>query len=304
MPAKTVFHALNVLFLPLSLVNLQASEHTLSQQEQAALTPYFALTMERLFSPCTRTREIVESQGGLQRLRGRIHNLALVQELNLDVSTEELLSAERAFTYADLYTMLGNHAMFGNRETVAWLTPHAVAVRANGRALLDPFLMEGYYTFSITVDGKAIHAFVSSLGALSDIGDVFFRLLLANVSEVYKVVFRIQRIVRSEEEFYNFNVPGLAYLMERCQSLKVVILEQISLDEDHVRVLGDFSKPDLEIELKHCQIAGAAAAALAQVLGRNQGPTKLECCDLDNLLLADGLRGNSRLKLEPASFWP
>jgi hypothetical protein len=31
-----------------------------------------------------------------------------LQELNLDVSTEELLGAEGAFTYADLCAMLGN----------------------------------------------------------------------------------------------------------------------------------------------------------------------------------------------------
>jgi hypothetical protein len=41
-----------------------------------------------------------------------------LQELNLNLSTEELLSAERAFTYADLFAMLGN------KSTVAWITPH------------------------------------------------------------------------------------------------------------------------------------------------------------------------------------
>jgi hypothetical protein len=35
---------------------------------------------------------------------------------------------------------------------------------------------------------------------------------------------------------------------------------------------------------------------LAEVLGRNQGPTKLDRCDIDNLVLEDGLRENSRLK--------
>jgi hypothetical protein len=68
------------------------------------------------------------------------------------------------------------------------------------------------------------------------------------------------------------------------------------LDEDHVRALGAISRQGLEIELKHCRITGAAAAVLAQVLGRNQGPTKLDACEIDNLVLANGLRGNSRLK--------
>jgi hypothetical protein len=71
-------------------------------------------------------------------------------------------------------------------------------------------------------------------------------------------------------------------------------LEYLKLDEDHCRVLGTYSRPGLGIE--RCRITGAAAVALAQVLGRNQGPTKLELCDIDNIVLANGLRGNSRLK--------
>jgi hypothetical protein len=61
-------------------------------------------------------------------------------------------------------------------------------------------------------------------------------------------------------------------------------------------VLGAFSRPDLDIVLYHCKITSAGARASAEVLGRNQGPTKLYCCFIDNLILADGLRGNSRLK--------
>jgi hypothetical protein len=72
------------------------------------------------------------------------------------------------------------------------------------------------------------------------------------------------------------------------------------LDEDHCRALGDFSRPGLEITLKRCRVTGAAATVLAQVLGRNQGPTKLDLGDIDHSVFADGLRGNSRLK----SFTP
>jgi hypothetical protein len=68
------------------------------------------------------------------------------------------------------------------------------------------------------------------------------------------------------------------------------------MDENHCRVLGTYSRPDLKIELIHCKLTSTGASALAEVLGRNQGPTKLECCDVDNIVLADGLRGNSRLK--------
>jgi hypothetical protein len=79
-------------------------------------------TMERLFSPCTRYRDILE-------LEGVRHHHEGFRELNLDVSTQEFLSAERAFTYADLYAMLGNG------ETVAWLTPHAAVAHENDRVV-------------------------------------------------------------------------------------------------------------------------------------------------------------------------
>jgi hypothetical protein len=68
------------------------------------------------------------------------------------------------------------------------------------------------------------------------------------------------------------------------------------LDENQIRVLIAYSRPDLEIDLKYCRIEGTVAEALAEVLGRNQGPTKVNFCKVDNFVLADGLRGNSRLK--------
>jgi Ran GTPase-activating protein (RanGAP) involved in mRNA processing and transport len=36
---------------------------------------------------------------------------------------------------------------------------------------------------------------------------------------------------------------------------------------------------------------------LVECLGRNQGPTRLDFCKIDNSVLADGLRGSSRLKV-------
>jgi hypothetical protein len=92
------------------------------------------------------------------------------------------------------------------------------------------------------------------------------------------------------------NAPSLAYLMEQCQSLKVLILVQLRLEENHCRVLGAYSRPDLEIELIACTLTNAGSSALAEVLGRNQGPTTLYHCDIDYLDIADGMRGNSRLK--------
>jgi hypothetical protein len=50
----------------------------------------------------------------------RYYRSELLLELNLDVSPEELLIAESAFTYADLCVMLESGDM------VLWLTKHAV----------------------------------------------------------------------------------------------------------------------------------------------------------------------------------
>ncbi len=76
--------------------------------------------MEHLFSPCTRLSDLLES-------RGREGHREWLQELNLDVSTESFLSAERAFTYADLHALLGKED-----KVVAWLTPHAAVARPYG----------------------------------------------------------------------------------------------------------------------------------------------------------------------------
>jgi hypothetical protein len=83
--------------------------------------------MERLFSPCTRLHDLIESEAGLYQ--ERTDHFEIIKELNLDVSTKEFLSAERAFTFADLYAMLGN----GN--IVAWLTPHAAVMLQDGLAI-------------------------------------------------------------------------------------------------------------------------------------------------------------------------
>jgi hypothetical protein len=92
------------------------------------------------------------------------------------------------------------------------------------------------------------------------------------------------------------NALSLAYLMEQCQSLKVLTLTHLDMDENRCRELGVSSRPGLEIVLSQCTLTHAGTSALSEVLGRNQGPTKLNRCDIDISGLADGLRRNSRLK--------
>jgi hypothetical protein len=224
--------------------------------------------MDDLFSSCTRMRDILVNRC-LDPPEG-------LQELNLNLSTEELLSADRAFTYADLFAMLGN------KSTVAWITPHTYVTYG--------MLLDGSCRSCFNADGKVLCGLARSTEHLLEICDVILRLLAASV--VHSVTLH---------NWYHrdgtmINAASLAYLMEQCLSLKALTLEHLKLDQDHCRVLGTYSRPDLEIVLDRCKLTSAGASALAEVLGRNQGPTKLVVCNVDNIVLADGLRGNSRLK--------
>jgi hypothetical protein len=79
-------------------------------------------------------------------------------------------------------------------------------------------------------------------------------------------------------------------------------LQNLEIDENHCRVLGAYSRPDLDIVLTGCKFTSAGTSALAEVLERNQGPIKLDYCDIDDPVLANGLRGNSRLKVFRQDF--
>jgi hypothetical protein len=106
--------------------------------------------MERLFSSCTRLNDLLASQGQLEEFGG---NLQLLRELNLDVSTDEFLSAGSASTYADLFAMLGNG------DTFVWLTPHTAVLRTDGKAVQALKTLEGEsYGICCSVDGEDIFA--------------------------------------------------------------------------------------------------------------------------------------------------
>jgi hypothetical protein len=251
----------------------------------------FVLTMESLFSPCTRYRD---SRGRREAFIEKAFSIGFwfrgrrdfLQELNLDLSTEELLSAEWAFTYADLYAMLGNKNM------VAWLTPNAAVARGYGRGAYYWGQLDESCCFCFSADGKGIFAWARSPEHILEICDVVLRLLEASV--VHSVI--VDQLISRYSVL--INAPTLAYLMEQCQRLKTLSLVGLrSLQEDHICVLGTYSRPGLEIELSRCKLTAAETSALAEVLGHNQGPTKLDRCGIDYSVLADGLRGNNRLKI-------
>jgi hypothetical protein len=222
--------------------------------------------MEHLFSPCTRLFDLVDNRGRLEEFRDQ-NNFEVLQELNLDVSTEEFLSAERAFTYANLYAMLGN----GN--TVAWLTPHAFVAHAGGFAVTYCEFVGDDYSFNCDADGKAILALTDSSEELLEICDVVLQLLAA--SDFRTEILSSWRCPGN----VSFNATSFAHLMEQCQSLKALTFRDVdTLEEDQILRLGTYSRLDLKISLIRCNITSTGASALAEVLARNQGPTKLLCC--------------------------
>jgi hypothetical protein len=272
--------------------------------------------MEHLFTPCTPRLpdmiddivELDEHHDCTSRYDMPNWNFDTTTELNLDVSTEAFLShaTRRGFAYKDLFAMLANE------DIVMWLTPNACVTSVEGLEMEYWDLNDHVRHFCFSADGKRLVALASSFDHLVEICDIVVRLLA--VSPVNRVI--LENLISLD---VLITAPTLAYLMEQCQSLKFLSLENLEMDENHYRVLGAYSRPDLEIELNHCKLTSAGTSALAEDLGQNQGPTKLDSCEIDrftlaeilgrdqrptkldrcridSFVLADGLRGNSRLK--------
>jgi hypothetical protein len=127
-------------------------------------------TMDRLmFSPCTRYRDIVSIEESRDVLEDfGVPNFELLREINLNISTEELLSAERAFTYADLYTRLENG------DQIAWLTPHAFIARSGGPAVYAWMRLDDSCRFRCIANGKEIIALARSPNIYWKFATLFF----------------------------------------------------------------------------------------------------------------------------------
>jgi hypothetical protein len=192
--------------------------------------------------------------------------------------------------------------MLGNEYAVMWLTAHAAVIRQGGKGEYCWMQLNNSCRLSLRVDGyeRGMYVVARSQEHLLEICDVVLRLLAASTSAVHSVILNKDDYRRPGAAC--ISAPTLAHLMEQCQSLKALSLTNLEMGENHCRVLGVYSRPDLEIELKACAITGSGASALAEVLGQNRGPTRLDRCVIDNFVLADGLRGNIRLKYFSQGF--
>jgi hypothetical protein len=158
-------------------------------------------------------------------------------------------------------------------------------------------LLDGSCRSCFKADGKELFVLAHSPEHLSEICDILHRILAA--SALHSVLL----VSWDYRHGLLINAPTLAHLMEQCQSLKVLTLDNLQMDDIHCRVLGVYSRSDLKIELIRCQLTSAGTSALAEVLERNQGPTSLTRCKMDYSVLADGLRGNRRLKCLALRFF-
>jgi hypothetical protein len=188
-----------------------------------------------------------------------------MQELKLNVSTDEFLRAERGFTYADLCTMLENE------YTLAWLTPH-VAIGRGGAVLDSLKQLNGSYCFHLHAEDIKIHALACSSEHLSEICDVVLRLMAASV--VHSPLLSNWNCF---PHHVSINAASVEYLMEQCQSLKVLTLQDLEIDEDQIRLLEEFSRPGLEIELKPCGTS-SGPPAVSPALSRDEFASAAHSC--------------------------
>jgi hypothetical protein len=174
--------------------------------------------MERLFSPCTRLHDLLESHGDIDEFRGLPEPFL---ELNLDVSTSEFLSPERAFTYADLYTMLGN------QNTLLWLTPHVAVARERKRVLGFWAQLDESRRCCFSGDNKHIVALARSPEHLLEIGNVVLRLVAACADSV---VLEKASSINPVDAAVIVNASSLVFMMEQRQSLTFLALKDVKMD--------------------------------------------------------------------------
>jgi hypothetical protein len=91
---------------------------------------------------------------------------------------------------------------------------------------------------------------------------------------------------------------ALAFLLqERRGNVKCVSFKHCILNEEHIRALSNESRPYMKVTLDSCELEDSVDCrnAFIECLQNNRGPTKLSRCDIDHRVLANTLRGNTRL---------
>jgi hypothetical protein len=122
--------------------------------------------------------------------------------------------------------------MIEDGDTLAWLTPYAAVVRVYGKGAYSWEQLDESCCFCFSVDGKALNACARSHEHLLEICDVVLRLLAASTTHS---IFLCQK---SSLDGALINATILEYLMEQCQSLKLLSVQDLFLNENHIHVFG------------------------------------------------------------------
>jgi hypothetical protein len=92
--------------------------------------------------------------------------------------------------------------------------------------------------------------------------------------------------------------PALSHFFEHGrENLRAVTLRDMIFNEEHTRVLAAPPQHKLQLALRDCRFSDGEASknALLQWLKSGRGPTELYRCVIDSNVVAETLRGNSRL---------
>jgi hypothetical protein len=86
-----------------------------------------------------------------------------------------------------------------------------------------------------------------------------------------------------------------SFLQENRICLGKVLLDCMILNEDQCLALETMSRLDVELNFRHCILTDGAAGAFVECLQSSRGAVKLQNCNIDSLILASALTGDSRV---------
>jgi hypothetical protein len=230
-------------------------------------------SLESLFRPSTRFR------GG--RKTGLAQNFTEV-ELLPHLTTEEILAT--GITW-DGFRRFAH-------DKLVWMTPGAYIISSEHR-------FGGLYPVAVEVGAKddsagmcvRVRPGTTTAQAASATCNFLIRLLA--ISEKRAVYMK-----GSSRPLLPISGPALSHLFEhRPENLREVTLRDMILNEEHIRVLASAPLQEVKLVLRGCSLSDDEACmnAFRQWLQSGGGPTELYRCVIDPGVLADAMRGNSRL---------
>jgi hypothetical protein len=159
---------------------------------------------------------------------------------------------------------------------------------------------EDGHVLSVNADIESpdrIHAdfWADSMEETSTAIHVFYRLLIASGARM------VENDSSVNQTFFRDRCPfsglALSQLIQQCPSLTHLHIKGFILHEEIVRALWAGAGTNIEIVLEGCTTTLDGTNALIESFRNNLGPTQFLWCDMPTALFANGLRGNSNVKI-------